>query len=192
MKKFISGLLVGVLLFAGTSVFADSAKSLLGKRVQGTYEVAFNGKKIGDAAVIEGSTYLPVRSISDAAGIDIAVEGKKISLTTNGGQVIPETNDSTVDEANRAKAKIENEISGLKMQISFYERDIKIEKEEILAPLQERLAELKSAPATQTEKEKIETIEKKIADSQKLIDELQAKIDAAEAEIKQLEAQLNK
>lgn len=192
MKRFISGLIVGLLLFAGTTVFADSAKSLLGKKVQGTFEVEFNGQQIGSAAVIDGSTYLPVRSISEAAGINIAVEGKKINLTTNGVQVTPVTSDSTVDEANRAKAEIENEISGLKMQISFHERDIKIEREEILAPLEERLAELKSSTTSQTDKSKIETVEKKIADSQKLIAELQAKIDAAEAEIKQLEAQLNK
>ncbi|WP_059043921.1 hypothetical protein [Paenibacillus rubinfantis] len=193
MKKFISGLIVGLLLFAGTTVFADSAKSLLGKKVQGTFEVAFNGNQIGDAAVIDGSTYLPVRSISDAAGINIAVEGKKIILTTSGSQIVPDVTDAETDAKNKANGDISARIGILKNNIKTNETNIQIERDEVIAPLQKKLAELKAADdGTDVSKQGIEIVEGKISDSQKLIAELQAKIDAADAEIKQLEAQLNK
>lgn len=190
MKKFISGLIVGLLLFAGTTVFADSAKSLLGKKVQGTFEVAFNGKAIGDAAVIDGSTFLPVRSISDATGINIAVEGKKINLTTSGNQIVADISDAETDAKNKAEGLVTSKINTLQENIKTHQFNIDLEKN-TLSNLQKKLVELKAADdGKAVSKQGIEIVEGKIADSQKLIAELQAKIDAAEAEIKQLEAQL--
>lgn len=44
MKKFVSGLIVGVLLFAGASAFADSS-SLIGQKVQGLFSIEKNGTR---------------------------------------------------------------------------------------------------------------------------------------------------
>jgi peptidoglycan hydrolase CwlO-like protein len=191
MKKFISGLVVGVLLFASTTVFADSAKSLLGKKVQGTFDVSFNGHQIGSAPVIDGSTYLPVRSISEAAGINISVEGKRIELTTT-DEIVPTVTDAETDAKNRSNAEISAQIGLLKNKIQTYESNIKIERDEVLTPLEEKLKELETAPQTGNSRQAITNIEKKIADSNANITKMQAEIDAAEAEIKQLEEQLNK
>lgn len=80
MKKFVSGLIVGVLLFAGASVFADSS-SLIGQKVQGLFSVEKSGTKVADAVIINGTAYAPVRAVSEAAGVDLKVEGKKIIMS---------------------------------------------------------------------------------------------------------------
>ncbi|OKP81645.1 hypothetical protein A3842_11240 [Paenibacillus sp. P3E] len=80
MKKFVSGLIVGVLLFAGASVFADSS-SLIGQKVQGLFSVEKAGTKVADAVIINGTAYAPVRAVSEAAGVDLKVEGKKIIMS---------------------------------------------------------------------------------------------------------------
>lgn len=193
MKKFVSGIIVGVLLFAGTTVFADTAKELIGKRVQGTFEVTFNGKKISDAAVIEGSTYLPVRSVSEAAGIDIVIEGKKINLTTD-NNVKDVLGGIDVDDKNMTA--LENRISTLKEQILLDRQKLDSEKINTLPRLESRLLEMKddqysSALGPALTKQGIDNLEAQIAESKKYIQELQSKIEAAEAEIKELEAQLN-
>lgn len=189
MKKFISGIIVGVLIFAGATVFADTAKNLFGKKVEGTFEVVFNGEKINDAAVIEGSTYLPVRSISEAAGINIAVEGKTISLTTQTeGSVV---DDLEVDKANKARSMITSKISIQLNTIETHNRNIIIEESEGLPPLVKRLAELKAADdGSDVAKQGITIVEGKIADSNAYIADLKAKIATAEAEIEQLKTQL--
>ena len=189
MKRFISGVIVGLLIFAGTTAFADTAKNLFGKKVEGTFEVEFNGKKINDAAVIEGSTYLPVRSISEAAGINIAVEGKKISLTTQAGS--SDMSDLEVDKSNAARSVIENKISTLEGEIKWHNFNINATETGELPPLVKRLAELKAAnDGSEVAKQGIMIVEGKITDSNAYIADLKAKIATAEAEIVQLESQL--
>lgn len=79
MKKFISGVIVGALLFSGVTVFADSA-SLIGQKVQGLFTIEKNGKKVDDAIIINGTAYAPVRSVAEASGAKLTVEGKKIIM----------------------------------------------------------------------------------------------------------------
>lgn len=81
LKKFVSGIIVGALLFSGVSAFADSV-GLIGKKVTGTYAVVKDGKKIADAAIINGSAYAPVRAVSEATGAALTVEGKTIIMET--------------------------------------------------------------------------------------------------------------
>ncbi|OMD92709.1 MULTISPECIES: hypothetical protein [Paenibacillus] len=79
MKKIITGAIAGALLLTSVSVFADSA-SLVGKKVQGLFTVEQNGTKIADAVIIDGVAYAPVRAVSQAAGVQLTVEGKKIIM----------------------------------------------------------------------------------------------------------------
>lgn len=80
MKKLITGAIAGALLLTSVSVFADSA-SLVGKKVQGLFSVEQNGKRIADAVIIDGTAYAPVRAVSEAAGVELKVEGKKIIMS---------------------------------------------------------------------------------------------------------------
>lgn len=77
MKKFVTGLIVGVLLFTSVSVFA-APTSLIGQKVQGLFSIEKNGTKIADAVIINGSTYAPVRALAEVTGTNLNVEGKKL------------------------------------------------------------------------------------------------------------------
>lgn len=128
MKKFLAGLIVGLCIFASTTVFADSIKSLVGSKVVGSYDVYYQGSKLGDAPIIGDSTYMPVRKITDAAGMNIKVEGKRIYLTDSTNK---ELTDAEVDAKNQNRGKIEGQIDILKANIKTYEHNIETKKEEI-------------------------------------------------------------
>ncbi|MBP1905509.1 hypothetical protein J2Z32_002139 [Paenibacillus turicensis] len=80
MKKFITGIVVGALLFGAIPAFANSVKSLIGTKVTGIYAVEQDGKKLTDGVVLNGSAYVPVRVIAEATGTGLTVEGKTIIL----------------------------------------------------------------------------------------------------------------
>jgi hypothetical protein len=79
LKKFISGVIVGALLFGGASAFAASS-NLIGQKVQGLFSIEKAGVKVADAVIINGSAYAPVRAVAAAVGTGLAVEGKKIIM----------------------------------------------------------------------------------------------------------------
>jgi len=71
MKKFILGAICGALIFGGTSVLADSL-SLVGKTVDGEVPVYYNDEPlVAKAITVEGTSYLPVRTIGNTLGADI-------------------------------------------------------------------------------------------------------------------------
>ncbi|MFD3274554.1 copper amine oxidase [Paenibacillus dendritiformis] len=87
MKKWtylLSGVVIGALVATAGSVFADQVKTLVGKKVTGEYTVVVNGKELQDkGAVIEGRTNAPVRGLTDALGVEMKLEGKKIIITSD-------------------------------------------------------------------------------------------------------------
>ncbi|WP_431785752.1 stalk domain-containing protein [Paenibacillus lactis] len=87
MKKsvyVVGGMLIGFVLATSTGAFAESVKSLIGKKVTGEYTVIVNGEKIADkGAIIDGRANVPVRGISEALEADIKVSGKTITVTTS-------------------------------------------------------------------------------------------------------------
>lgn len=121
MKKFVSGLIVGLMLFAGASAFADSS-SLIGKKVQGLFSIEKNGTKIAEAVIINGSAYAPVRSIAEATGAGLTVEGKKIIMDS---QITITTNNATkIEQLQGLKSIVENNIKVTKAEINMYETDV--------------------------------------------------------------------
>jgi hypothetical protein len=68
VKKFFMGLLIGIIVATTGTVFADDIKSLIGKTIDGQFPVSVSGNKIGDAIVVEGTSYLPVRSFGESVG----------------------------------------------------------------------------------------------------------------------------
>ncbi|QUL57580.1 hypothetical protein KDC22_14515 [Paenibacillus tritici] len=134
MKKIVSGVLVGLLLLAGTSVFAESISKLVGEKVQGLYTIEKNGKALGEAVIIDGKAYAPVRVISDAAGISLTVEGKKITMT-----------DITVNEAGdyvlgpealklaNEQAKLRGTVSSNKIMLTAAQSALKMYQDSLTA-----------------------------------------------------------
>ena len=66
---FITGLILGAALFTGITAFAANYEALTA-----TFPVYINGEKWESekpAVVIDGSTYLPLKSIGDILGVDV-------------------------------------------------------------------------------------------------------------------------
>lgn len=80
MRKYVIGALVGAALTF--SIQAGATVILTGSKVAGTKEVTLGGQAIGQAAIINSTSYLPVRALSDALGLQIDLSGGKINLTT--------------------------------------------------------------------------------------------------------------
>lgn len=118
MKKFVVGVVCGALLVTGVSaVSAEIKNALIGKKVAGTMSVSIDGKTVDkDAVIIESTSYLPVRSITEAIGGKItSVKDGEIKLTT---QVVEE-----FDEEKAIKEiQIKGKIAAAKSQIEQIER----------------------------------------------------------------------
>lgn len=171
-EKFISGVIVGVLLLTSVSAFADSA-SLIGQKVQGLFSVEKNGVKIADAVVIKGTAYAPVRSISEAAGVALNVEGKKI--------LMGETNTTSAAEA------VSVELSRLNSELKSYQANIDSTVENVIKPREANLAALKAADNGSAESAfTISSVEKRLESERAYVAEQQALIDKAEARIAEL------
>ncbi|MGC5773603.1 stalk domain-containing protein [Paenibacillus pabuli] len=89
MKKtayIAGGILIGVVVSTAGGAFADSVKSLVGKKVTGEYTVIVDGKKLSDkGAVIDSRANVPARALSEALGADVKVSGKTITITSEAG-----------------------------------------------------------------------------------------------------------
>ncbi|WP_018755212.1 hypothetical protein [Paenibacillus terrigena] len=193
MKKFLAGLIVGLCIFASTTVFADSIKSLVGSKVDGTFEVYYQGKKIGDAPSIDSATYLPVRKMSNIAGMNVNVEGKRIYLTDTTTQGLT---DAEVDAINQKRGKIQGQIDILSANIKTYEQNIEAKKGEI-SDYEKRIPEAKAMIPKGREDDPIyqlgvNALNEKIAKANEDIKTNEAKITAAQAEIETLNSELSK
>lgn len=172
LKKFISGVIVGVFLFTGISAFADSS-SLIGQKVQGLFSIEKNGIKVADAVIINGTAYAPVRSVSEVAGVSLNVEGKKILMVTT-----TSTSDAEV---------LSVELSRLNADVQSYQANIDRTNTYEIAPREKRLVELKASDNGSAESAfTISSVEKSISDSRAYVAEQQALIDKAEARIAEL------
>lgn len=94
---FVSGILVGIILSVSTTAFADTI-GLIGKKVEGEFAVTLDGKQLtSKAGVIEGTSYLPVRAVSEALGLDVGFDPEKgISLGKKEERQVPVTSGSEI------------------------------------------------------------------------------------------------
>jgi|GEM_PF-5405962 len=123
MKKFIAGVVVGACLFGAVPVFADSIKSLIGAKVEGVYSIEHNGQKIAEGLIINGSAYVPVRTMANVTNTPLSVEGRKIIMES--------------DEKHNKRAKLETELMVLR-------NSLKIAETELLPPLYSAIEESKT------------------------------------------------
>ncbi|KGE20062.1 hypothetical protein [Paenibacillus wynnii] len=169
MKKFISGVIVGLFLFAGASVFADSS-SLIGQKVQGLFSVEKSGTKIADAVIINGSAYAPVRAVAQAAGVELTVEGKTIKMSQE-PQVVsssvsatpaPSVEPATSKPTPSPEKEKENKIVSLNGKLATISVSI------TMAEIQ-----LKDDPANETLKQKVTDLKAQYAEIEAQLAELQ-------------------
>lgn len=172
MKKFIAGVVVGVCLFAGSAVFADSI-NLIGQKVQGVFSVEKNGSKIADAVIINGTAYAPVRAVSDAAGTKLNIEGKRIIME-----------EPQVVQNLRKVQALQVERNNLARQIAGLENDVvALTTQEI--PLNETLAKelANNGDLGKRHAENVERAREKLAKIQAELPTLKAKLADIDAQI---------
>ncbi|WP_138756539.1 hypothetical protein [Paenibacillus sinopodophylli] len=114
MKKVyyvITGIVVGVVLSVGTSAYATEISALVGKKIQSEWTVTLDGTQIDNAIIVDGKSYAPVRSISEAVGLEVGFQGKNVILNTKkaGGDVLTKTE------------SLEMSIEATKSDIKFYQ-----------------------------------------------------------------------
>jgi len=80
MRKYLIGAVAGAVLMFG--IQAGASGVLTGSKVAGEKAVNFNGKSIGQAAIINNTSYLPVRAVANSLGLDINLDGRAINLST--------------------------------------------------------------------------------------------------------------
>lgn len=176
MKKWsylVAGILIGAMLFGGIPAFADTVKGILGAKVTGVYTVKkATGEKVADGAILNGSTYVPVRAISEAAGIPLTVDTK--------GKVIVMGSDLQTDEKlyvlQSKRALLLEDIKEYQGGINLYETDI--------IPRAQEAA--KNTKGTESEA----TYQSRLDDRTKELEKYKADLAEAQKQLAEIDAQI--
>lgn len=195
MRGFIAGLTLGAIIFAGVPAFAGS--ELLGKEVEKEVSVTLNGEKVSSGVIIEGSTYAPVRSISEAIGLGVSYEGGVVSLSEENTETnllpdlsIPEIAQPPVDTSDPYRRfdtveKINDRITRLESSI--------VQKQNLLDAYQNRINQIETAFADNSYNEKDRVpLEEELESRQRGVEECQELISKYNTEIEDLRAKLAK
>ncbi|MEK5436256.1 MULTISPECIES: hypothetical protein [Paenibacillus] len=146
MKKKIVGIVAAALLLGGSIGFAASS-SLIGAKVSGMYTIKQDGKKIADAIVVNNSAYVPVRTMSEATGAGLTVEGKTIILESK------ETEKAL--KASIAAAKLRERLAGAESSVQVLKEAIKL--------AETTAADLTSAADQEAQRNYIAELNKRVA-----------------------------
>jgi hypothetical protein len=100
MKKIILGMLIGIGLSLGVTAYADDIVSLIGKKVDGSFPLIINNVRADkDVLVIDGTSYLPVRSAAALFGYDVSFNADlMVILTKKNDAVIQKPANDTVKQ----------------------------------------------------------------------------------------------
>ncbi|WP_178023011.1 hypothetical protein [uncultured Paenibacillus sp.] len=176
-SKIVTGLVVLFLCVGATAVYGEAA-SLIGARVSGLFSVEVNGKMISDAIVVNGSTYVPVRSLTEAAGFDLSVTGKKVVIKT----------DEDIKMEGRIN-ELKSNLEGLNSEKQITQTSIDDTNKKIQQLMENPLYDELSVDRKSSDAYK--SLSAELAKYQAQLAETQAKIDAANAEIAELQAQID-
>lgn len=130
MKKVVAAFIAGVLLTFSAQAFGTSS-NLVGLKVSNTANVSLDGKSIGQAVVIEGKSYIPVRDAASGLNLNITkASGGVINLESTSIPTAEELAQIAKEEQERLNAEwikqneINNKISTLKQDIDTIKRTI--------------------------------------------------------------------
>ncbi|GCL71805.1 hypothetical protein PN4B1_17100 [Paenibacillus naphthalenovorans] len=136
MRKYLIGALVGAALALSFNVSA-AVESLIGKSVQGEFVVKLNGNELPNkAAVVDGSSYLPVRAIGESLGLEVDFENNEVLLNEPKKEdtsqvtvqpVSPTESESpvTIESIEFKIRDVKSNIQTLTQIIDYNEKDIK-------------------------------------------------------------------
>lgn len=102
MKKVVLGIIIGIGFTFGFTTYAADITTLVGKTVQGIFPVTVDGDVLPKTAiVIDGTSYLPVRAIADALGMDITFNAD-LGIELTNKEAVPMTMSDTLTTAPEA------------------------------------------------------------------------------------------
>ncbi|KKO51157.1 hypothetical protein [Paenibacillus sp. DMB20] len=138
VKKLVAGFILGAFIMMSAQAFGDGI-SFIGKKVDGQTTVTINGEEIGEAVIINGKSFAPVREITEgfggkveqASGKGIALKMDDVSVSTTDN---PNTDNTSTDNT-KLKSELEQKIDQQKKQIKSIN--------EVIAGLEEQLVPLK-------------------------------------------------
>jgi len=82
-------------MLGGTSVFA-SGSSLVGQKVRTEVVVKLDGETLGNAVIINKTTYAPLRMVAEATGLDVGYVPGEVSLVSE--TVVTKTREDLMKE----------------------------------------------------------------------------------------------
>lgn len=83
MRKYVIGIFIGFCLSFAVGAHAE-VSSFVGRVVEGMFPVTYNAAPLGDALVLDGTTYLPVRKLGEALGLTVSFDADLgVNLTKN-------------------------------------------------------------------------------------------------------------
>lgn len=101
MRKYVIGFVVGAGL---TFAIQAGAASLLGTTVDAVIQVEVDGESLGQAPVIDGVSYLPVRTFGNKAGYEVTFGEGKATLESEQIPILPaDMNPDLVDSESESK-----------------------------------------------------------------------------------------
>lgn len=191
MKKIgtlILGIVIGVGLTLSPQIYGAGAK-LLGAKVDNTLDIKLNGTSIGQGAVIEGTSYLPVRSAAKALGLKVNVNSTQVNLMGKSSEelsAIAKEQQTEIDKGNEI-IRISALIQKSKREISVYVQAIPGSEKTVST----RLNQLNAAKAnSQISQEILDRAQRNYDDAVKALDTNKAKLTAEQQNLADLEAQL--
>lgn len=185
MKKYmfgIIGIFIGLSLSLVITTHADVVKTVIGKVIQGEFPVKMNGKELDKKAiVIDGSSYLPVRSVGDALGLDISfnadlgIELKKKVDEVQMGHTLPPEGATPLDDQIKIKKnqKSENLLSIQNLKDGQQRRRVELDKLNNLPDAIKKATSSYDSEVSINQKA-IEGYQKKIDSEQKEVDDINA------------------
>jgi len=163
MKKILLGFIIGVLVTFPLYALANTV-SLIGKTVDSEVPVKLDGKYLGTKAIaIQGTSYLPVRSLTEAIGYNVQYDGGKKEIIVS--SPIEPTNPTNPANPDTSVEEWQNSLEYINGQIQFIEGEILSHKMAIstesdptrLAELNQKVRELEEELARlKAKKEELE------------------------------------
>lgn len=193
MKKYkgllliFAGFMLGVAFTYGSTLEAATSK-LLGSKVNVVLDVKIADKSIGEGAVINGTTLVPLRSIANEAGMEVLkVDSKEVVLSKPSNEINVSFSVNE-DEVNERISELNRKIKNAQSVLANKEgalRQIRTSQEYLTnyEKFKDSGSELYSEEYRKVELEKMNNL-------QKILDEAEANLPLWEKELAELEGQL--
>lgn len=119
MKKFISGLLIGIMLMSSTTIFAETQMSI--NAIFGKVKLVVNNQVVEqETLVYNGTTYVPLRATAEILDKEVTYDNKTSTAYID-EKGTGRTNSSNTNSTQISDNKLKNDISLLNHALTLME-----------------------------------------------------------------------